>query len=139
MLSKRFSGIEIIEADDLLPKGFAFFTTATKLNPLFSKLQHTDPQYQGINFDWGGTELFTWESVSEGNFTELKLAVGDTEVYVTGRFKGLFVDTKDRTGELTGPSQTIDSKPVAMLDEVKSILKRKSDQEYLKLDYKLGQ
>ena len=139
MLSKRFSGIEIIEADDLLPKGFAFFTTATKLNPLFSKLQHTDPQYQGINFDWGGTELFTWESVSEGNFTELKLAVGDTEVYVTGRFKGLFVDTKDRTGELTGPSQTINSEPVAMLDEVKSILKRKSDQEYLKLDYKLGQ
>ena len=60
-------------------------------------------------------------------------------MYVTGRFKGLFVDTEDRTGELTGPSQTIGSKPVAMLDEVKSILKRKSDQEYLKLDYKLGQ
>ena len=72
-------------------------------------------------------------------FTELKLAVGDTEVYVTGRHKGLFVDTRDRTGELTGIAQVISPDPVAMLDEVKAILKRKSDQEYLKLDYKLGQ
>lgn len=93
----KINGIHFVEADNIMPEDFIFFAVydTVETGALFTKVVNPDPAYQGIYMDIEGAN-FGWESVNEFNFTEVKVKVGEMDVHLTGRYKGLWLDCGNR-------------------------------------------
>lgn len=96
--SVKINGIHFIEADNVLPEDFIFFAVhdpVVERGHLLTKVINPFEEYQGLRFDIEGAN-FGWESVSEYNVKELKLVVGEMDVHLTGRYRGLWLDCGNR-------------------------------------------
>lgn len=93
----KINGIHFVEADNIMPEDFIFFAVydTVETGALFTKVVNPDPAYQGIYIDIEGAN-FGWESVNEFNFAEVKVKVGEMDVHLTGRYKGLWLDCGNR-------------------------------------------
>ena len=93
----KINGIHFVEADNIMPEDFIFFAVydTVETGALFTKVINPDPAYQGIYMDIEGAN-FGWESVNEFNFAEVKVKVGEMDVHLTGRYKGLWLDCGNR-------------------------------------------
>lgn len=94
----KINGIHFVEADNIMPEDFIFFAVydTVETGALFTKVINPDPAYQGIYMDIEGAN-FGWESVNEFNFAEVKVKVGEMDVHLTGRYKGLWLDCGNRS------------------------------------------
>lgn len=93
----KINGIHFVEADNIMPEDFIFFAIydTVETGALFTKVVNPDPAYQGIYMDIEGAN-FGWESVNEFNFAEVKVKIGEMDVHLTGRYKGLWLDCGNR-------------------------------------------
>lgn len=95
--SVKINGIHFIEADTVIPEDFIFFVVydSVETGALLTKVINPYPEFQGLRVD-NEDENFAWESVSEHNLKEVKVIVGDIDVHLTGRYRGLWLDCGNR-------------------------------------------
>lgn len=95
--SVKINGIHFIEADTVIPEDFIFFAVydSVETGALLTKVINPYPEYQGLRVD-NEDENFAWESVNEHNLKEVKVIVGDIDVHLTGRYRGLWLDCGNR-------------------------------------------
>ena len=60
-----------------------------------TKVINPYPEYQGLRLDIENGN-FGWESVDEYNLKEVKVVVGEMDVHLTGRYRGLWLDCGNR-------------------------------------------
>lgn len=95
--SVKINGIHFIEADTVIPEDFIFFAVydSVETGALLTKVINPYPEFQGLRVD-NEDENFAWESVNEHNLKEVKVIVGDIDVHLTGRYRGLWLDCGNR-------------------------------------------
>ncbi len=95
--SVKINGIHFVEADTVIPEDFIFFAVydSVETGALLTKVINPYPEFQGLRVD-NEDENFAWESVSEHNLKEVKVVVGDIDVHLTGRYRGLWLDCGNR-------------------------------------------
>ena len=93
----KINGIHFVEADVVIPEDFIFFAVydSVETGALLTKVINPYPEFQGLRVD-NENENFAWESVSEHNLKEVKVIVGDIDVFLTGRYRGLWLDCGNR-------------------------------------------
>lgn len=93
----KINGIHFVEADNIIPEDFIFFAVydTVETGALFTKVINPDPKYQGLYMDIEGAN-FGWESVNDFNVAEVKVKVGEMDVHLTGRYRGLWLDCGNR-------------------------------------------
>lgn len=96
--SVKINGIHFVEADVVVPEDFIFFAVydpVVEQGHLLTKVINPFPEFQGVRLDIEGAN-FAWESINEFNFKEVKFVVGDIDVHLTGRYRGLWLDCGNR-------------------------------------------
>ena len=96
--SIKINGIHFVEADTVIPEDFIFFTVydpVVEQGHLLTKVINPYPEYQGLRIDVEGAN-FGWESIDEYKLKEVKVVVGETDVHLTGRYRGLWLDCGNR-------------------------------------------
>ena len=93
----KINGIHFVEADNIMPEDFIFFAVydSVETGALFTKVINPDSKYQGLYMDIEGAN-FGWESVNEFNVAEVKVKVGEMDIHLTGRYRGLWLDCGNR-------------------------------------------
>lgn len=96
--SVKINGIHFVEADTVIPEDFIFFAVydpVVEQGHLLTKVINPYPEYQGLRIDIEGVN-FGWESVDEYNLKEVKVVMGEMDVHLTGRYRGLWLDCGNR-------------------------------------------
>ena len=96
--SIKINGIHFVEADTVIPEDFIFFAVydpVVEQGHLLTKVINPYPEYQGLRLDIENGN-FGWESVDEYNLKEVKVVVGEMDVHLTGRYRGLWLDCGNR-------------------------------------------
>jgi len=96
--SIKIEGIHFVEADFIVPEDFIFFGLVdfdVESGHLLTKVINPNSEYQGIYLDIEGNN-FGWESVTDHNLKDVKLVVGDINIELTGRYRGLWLDCGNR-------------------------------------------
>lgn len=96
--SVKINGIHFIEADVVIPEDFIFFAVydpVPEKGHLLTKVINPFPEFQGLRVD-NEDGNFAWDNVNEHNVKEVKVLVGDIDVHLTGRFRGLWLDCGNR-------------------------------------------
>lgn len=96
--SIKINGIHFVEADTVIPEDFIFFAVydpVVEQGHLLTKVINPYAENQGLRVDIENTN-FGWESVNEYNLKEVKVVVGEMDVHLTGRYRGLWLDCGNR-------------------------------------------
>lgn len=96
--SIKINGIHFVEADTVIPEDFIFFAVydpVVEQGHLLTKVVNPYPEYQGLRLDIENGN-FGWESINEFNLKEVKVVVGEMDVHLTGRYRGLWLDCGNR-------------------------------------------
>ena len=96
--SIKINGIHFVEADTVIPEDFIFFAVydpVVEQGHLLTKVINPYAENQGLRVDIENTN-FGWESVDEYNLKEVKVVVGEMDVHLTGRYRGLWLDCGNR-------------------------------------------
>ena len=95
--SVKIDGVNFIEADYVIPEDFIFFAVydSVETGALLTKVINPYPEFQGLRVDIEDGN-FGWGSVNEINLKEVKVVIGDIDVHLTGRHRGLWLDCGNR-------------------------------------------
>lgn len=95
--SVKINGIHFVEADYVIPEDFIFFAVydPVETGALLTKVINPNAEYQGLRVD-NEDGNFAWESVNDFNLKEVKVVVGEMDVHLTGRYRGLWLDCGNR-------------------------------------------
>ena len=96
--SIKINGIHFVEADTVIPEDFIFFAVydpVVEQGHLLTKVINPYAENQGLRLDIENGN-FGWESVDEYNLKEVKVVVGEMDVHLTGRYRGLWLDCGNR-------------------------------------------
>ena len=96
--SIKINGIHFVEADTVIPEDFIFFAVydpVVEQGHLLTKVINPYAENQGLRVDIENAN-FGWESVNEYNLKEVKVVVGEMDVHLTGRYRGLWLDCGNR-------------------------------------------
>lgn len=96
--SIKINGIHFVEADTVIPEDFIFFAVydpVVEQGHLLTKVINPYAENQGLRVDIENAN-FGWESVNEHNLKEVKVVVGEMDVHLTGRYRGLWLDCGNR-------------------------------------------
>ena len=96
--SIKINGIHFVEADTVIPEDFIFFAVydpVVEQGHLLTKVINPYAENQGLRVDIENAN-FGWESVDEYNLKEVKVVMGEMDVHLTGRYRGLWLDCGNR-------------------------------------------
>ena len=96
--SIKINGIHFVEADTVIPEDFIFFAVydpVVEQGHLLTKVINPYAENQGLRVDIEKAN-FGWESVDEYNLKEVKVVMGEMDVHLTGRYRGLWLDCGNR-------------------------------------------
>lgn len=96
--SIKINGIHFVEADTVIPEDFIFFAVydpVVEQGHLLTKVINPYAENQGLRVDIENAN-FGWESVDEYNLKEVKVVMGEMDIHLTGRYRGLWLDCGNR-------------------------------------------
>lgn len=94
----KVNGIHFVDAGNVIPEDFIFFAvvdTNKEIGALLTKVISPLPEFQGLYLAHETGE-FAWDNITNYNCENVKLVVGDIQIALTGRFKGLWLDCGNR-------------------------------------------